>query len=91
MAYIIKKGTKTITYDTSSNPSSTSSIEGYKVTQNSDDSSTYQPFGKEYTYYVNIPRRCSRCRKYELEGGICKLKKDWKTCKKNYSIKKNKK
>jgi len=81
MAYILKKSRDTNTYDTSS-------IEGYKITQNADNSCTYEPFGKEYEYYVNVPRRCSRCRMYNLEPGTCKKKKDWKTCKKSYSIKK---
>lgn len=84
MAYIVKKRRDTNTYDTSS-------IEGYKVTLNDNNSCTYEPFGREYEYYINVPRRCSRCRMYRIdEEPSCLKKKDWKTCKKSYSIKKQK-
>ena len=80
MAYIIKHATSSDTYDTSS---ITNSV-------NTDDTSTNTVSYGGYDYYINIPRRCSRCRMYDLEPGICKKKKDWRTCKKNYSIKKKK-
>ena len=79
MAYIIKKAKNTNTY-------TTESIGIYNsVTEN--DSNTISEIG-EFDYYVNIPRRCSRCRMYKLESGTCKKKKDWKTCRKSYSNKK---
>lgn len=41
-----------------------------------------------YLIYQNIPRRCSRCRMYNVENGSCKKKKKPETCRKSYSIKK---
>ena len=76
MAYIIRHTKDTSTYDTTS------------VTEHTTEGSNSQTvFSGGYDYYINIPRRCARCRMYDLEPGICKKKKDWKTCKKNYSIK----
>jgi len=77
MAYIIRHTKDTSTYDTTS-----------VIEHNSEGSNSATAFSEGYDYYINIPRRCSRCRMYDLEPGICKKKKDWKTCKKNYSIKK---
>lgn len=83
MAYLVRRRKDTNTYDSSS-------IEGFKITQNTDSSCTYEPFGKEYEYYVNIPRRCSRCRMYDWDRLNCKKKKKTENCRKSYSIKKKK-
>ena len=79
MAYIIKRSKNTNTYTTEST--------GVYNSVRENDSNTISTKG-EYEYYVNIPRRCSRCRMYNLEPGTCKKKNDWKTCRKSYSIKK---
>lgn len=79
MAYIVKRSKNTNTYTTEST--------GVYDSVRENDSNTISTMG-EYEYYVNIPRRCSRCRKY-LGSGTCQLKKDWKTCRKSYSNKKN--
>ncbi len=81
MAYIIKHSKNVNTY-------TTESIGTYDSIY-ANDSNTISNIG-EFTYYANIPRRCSRCRMYNWEHGTCKKKKDWKTCKKSYSIKKKK-
>lgn len=80
MAYNIKKSKNTNTYTTEST--------GIYNSVSENDSNTISSIG-EYEYYVYIPRRCSRCRMY-MEPGTCKIKKDWKTCRKSYSIKKQK-
>lgn len=90
MAYIVKKTRETITYDTSDSPTSTFPTEEWKVTRNDDGSLTYRPLGRENTHTTNVPRRCSRCRKYVPEDGTCRLGKDRRACRKSYSIKKNK-
>ena len=79
MAYIVKRSKSTNTY-------TTESTDVYNSVREN-DSNTISTMG-EYEYYVNIPRRCSRCRMYNLEPGTCKKKKDWETCRKSYSIKK---
>lgn len=81
MAYIIKRSKNVNTY-------TTESIGTYDSIY-ANDSNTISNMG-EFTYYINIPRRCSRCRMYNIDSGTCKKKKDWKTCKKSYSIKKKK-
>lgn len=80
MAYIVKRSKNTNTY-------TTESIGTYSSVR-ANDSNTISSFNNEYEYYVNIPRRCSRCRMYNLESGTCKKKKDWKTCRKSYSFRK---
>lgn len=83
MAYIIKRSKNTNTYTTEST--------GVYNSVSENDSNTISTMGEGgYVYYVNIPRRCSRCRMYNWEPGTCKKKKDWKTCRKSYSIKKKK-
>ena len=80
MAYKVKYINNSANYDTRSI--------GVHDSVRPDDSNTISSFDREYEYYVGVPRRCSRCRMYNWEPGTCKKKKDWKTCRKSYSIKK---
>ena len=82
MAWIVRRSESTNKYDTSS----VGSYDNVSAT----DSNTISSFGSGYEYYVGVPRRCSRCRMYDLETGVCRKKKEAETCRKSYSIKKKK-
>lgn len=82
MAYIVKRAENSNTY-------TTESIGSYSSVR-ANDSNTISDFDRGYEYYVNIPRRCSRCRMYVLDSGTCKKKKNAETCRKSYSLKKKK-
>lgn len=66
---------------------SSASITDYgSNTEESSSTMTTPPPG--YFIYQNIPRRCSRCRMYNVDDGSCKKKKKAETCRKSYSFKK---
>lgn len=78
MAYKVKY----ISTETFSTASTTS------VERENDSSNTMTAPPPGYLIYQNIPRRCSRCRMYNVDNGSCKKKKKPETCRKSYSIKK---
>lgn len=80
MAYIVRRAVQTETLDTSS----VGSYDNVSAT----DSNTISSFDRGFEYYISFPRRCSRCRMYEVETGLCRKKKKAETCRKSYSIKK---
>lgn len=82
MAWLVRRCESTYKYDTSS----VGTYDNVSAT----DSNTISSFDRGFEYYVGIPRRCSRCRMYDWETGVCRKKKKAETCRKSYSIKKKK-
>lgn len=82
MAYLVRRSESTNRYDTSS----VGSYDNVPET----GGGTVSSFDGGFEYCISFPRRCSRCRMYNVETGVCRKKKKAETCRKSYSIKKKK-